>query len=216
MIEEQNNFKEEKILQQVQTSTTMAQKDFEVNNAKLTYSPSFDELQCAYDELCDDLFNSKEKSLACLQNISFIENQIQSLKNAYFHEEEICLKCETSSIYETCIDLESLIDEVSIQLPKSNDYACSKYIVEKEKENNECLHEKQRKVLDCNKAEILSNNSQKTKSSSKSIVCNYCGCLGHISHLCKYSRKPCMRNKLVWVPKNIKVSNSNPQGPKMK
>ena len=54
MIEEQNNFKEEKILQQVQTSTTMAQKVFEVNNAKLTYSPSFDELQCAYDELCDD------------------------------------------------------------------------------------------------------------------------------------------------------------------
>ena len=75
MIKEQNNLKEEKILQQVQTSTTMAQKVFEVNNAKLTYSPSVDEL---HDELCDDLFNSKEKSLACLQNISFIENQIQS------------------------------------------------------------------------------------------------------------------------------------------
>ena len=194
----------------------MAQKDFEVNNAKLTYSPSFDELQCAYDELCDDLFNSKEKSLACLQNISFIENQIQSLKNAYFHEEEICLKCETSSIYKTCIDLESLIDEVSIQLPKSNDYSCSKYIVEKENENNEYLRRKQRKVLGCDKAEILTNNSQKTKSSSKSIVCNYCGCLGHISHLCKYRRNPCMRNKLAWVPKNIRVSTANPQGPKMK
>ena len=45
MIEEQNNFKEEKTMQQGETSTTMAQKDFEVDNAKLTYSPSFDELQ---------------------------------------------------------------------------------------------------------------------------------------------------------------------------
>ena len=122
-------------------------------------------------KLCDDLFNSEEKNLASLKNISFVENQIQSLKNAYyFHEEEIWLKCETSSIYETCIDLESFIDEVSIELAESNDYDCSKYIVEKEKENNECLHEKQRNVLDYDKAEILSNNSQKTKTSSKSIV----------------------------------------------
>ena len=101
-----------------------------------------------------------------MKNISFVQNQIKSLKNAYhFHEEEICLKCETSSVYETCIDLESLIDKISIQLPKSHDYDCPKYIVEKEKENNECLHETQRKFLDCHKAEILSNNLQKTKSS---------------------------------------------------
>ena len=74
----EDNFKEEKIMQQVQRSTTMAQKDLEVNDAKLKNSPSFDELQCAYDELCDNLLNSKETSLSCLQNISFIENQIQS------------------------------------------------------------------------------------------------------------------------------------------
>ena len=30
MIEEQNNFKEDKIMQQVQTITTMAQEDFEL------------------------------------------------------------------------------------------------------------------------------------------------------------------------------------------
>ena len=215
--EKEDNLKEERIMQESYTTLTMVQKDYEVDDGKFNYSPSHDKLQYTHDKLHVGLLNTKEKILTCLQNISLIENQIQSLKNAcYIHEEEICLKCETSSMCDKSIDIESIVEDMPFQTSIAIHHACLDYMVERKKKNDVILHEKLRTYLDCEKVKSLGNNFQMTKPSSKSIVCNYCGCLGHISHLCNYRRNSCMRNKLVWVPKATKVSNTNPQGPKMK
>ena len=210
---------------EAETTSYMAQEDFEVNYTSIDNSPSYDEIQYAYDELNDGLINLEKKNLACLKSISSIEIQIETLKNEYaFLDEEILMKCETSTNCENCIDLENQVEDLFSKVAQIESFTCSHSMCDNKRKTKDVLHGKSRKTCGKNILEndytkrhkFFENDLQKTKPSSHSIVCNYCGHLGHISHLCKFRRNSYMRNNMMWVPKTLKGSNTNIEGPKLK
>ena len=123
--EKEEDSHEETMVLEIETTSNMAQMDFKVNDSNLNSSHSYDDLQFSYDELYDGLMNFEKTNLDCLKNISSIENQIMSLKNEYdFLKEEICLKCETSTTYENCIDLQNEVEHLSFKFAKIKDFTC--------------------------------------------------------------------------------------------
>ena len=171
----------------------------EVSGSELELSElqdAYNELYTEYCKLAKELLGLKEKDRKLVKLISSSTSKVSKVS----FKELVVPIASPLSVGKTSTCLEKCFD-------------CKHVLKEKEKLLKETEISKEQKAF---LKKTNHDNDRKSHFDYHSIICHYCGRLGHISHTCSLRRNTNVRNKFVWIPKGQVRSSANHVGPKYK
>ena len=206
------------------------ESDEEVTTFNTDLSPSFDELQDAFNDLHEESLRLTKLVTSSKKIISSLEEEISRLNKEL---DELNIENETLGL----IDANSTCSKCQLYENATTSFSCSscknfeKEIIDLKnilakftfgRNNLDILLGKQRCMFD--KAGLGYNPKGQQKyyknffslsstSSSPFITCFYCSKKGHSASTCYIRKNGYASGKMMWVPKSI-LPKSNNQGPK--